>query len=265
MSFSDSATTTGFSERDFRAVKEFLIRSTVPLIFEDGDLAGVHGSGALFDLDGDLYFVTAGHVLQGVDPTKIGVPVRTHDDFVFTLGRGQVGWSRNEQYDVAAYRIDDSEAAAALRAANIVLGPNNIGAPDPNLDRYVVVGYPAATVTKNGDNLTTKDLTQIYTTLYTGEVIGSNGAHDLFLKLTREAKSLWGQPREVPALPGISGGPVWQIRPSTSTVWTPESALALVGIQVSTDPRAERYIRALRWEVVLAAVKALAPGSPPQP
>ncbi len=259
MTYSERTTATGIPERDFRAIKAFLVRSTVPLIYESDDTAGIQGSGCLFDFDGCLYFVTAGHVLERVNAHKLGVPFRTLGSEVFTLGTGVVGWSRTEAYDVAAYRIDDAQTVAALRESYSVLGTANVAAPEPGADHFVVVGYPAATVIKRGKQLTPSDLTQIHTAPYAGSVIGSRGDHDLFLKLERQSEGLWGQPAVVPNLPGISGGPVWQVRRSTSSIWTPESALSLVGIQVSTDPRGERYMRALLWEVVTSALRKLAP------
>jgi hypothetical protein len=251
-------TATGFNERDFRAIKAFLVRSTVPLIYESGDTAGVQGSGCLFDFGGCLYFVTAGHVLERVDPDKLGVPLRTHGNEVFTLGPGVVGWSRTEAFDVAAYRIDDLPTAAALRDSYAVLGSANVAPREAESHRYIVVGYPSETVVKDGKELTPSDLTQIYTVRYDGEVIGLRGAHDVFLELDRQSKNLWGNAASVPKLPGISGGPVWQVRPSTTGIWTPESVLSLVGIQVSCDPLGERYMRVLRWEMVTAALLKLA-------
>lgn len=250
---------TGLPERDFRAIKAFLVRSTVPLIYESEDVAGIQGSGCLFDLAGILYFVTAGHVLQGVDPHKLGVPVRQENSEVFTLGVGLVGWSRNDEFDVSAYRIDDEETTRKLRASYSILGVTNTEPPSPTDDHFIIAGYPAETVSRAGMTLTPKDLTQIHTSVYDGEVIGTRTPYDLFFKLDRKAQSLWGHPVPVPDIQGISGGPVWQVRESTSQVWTPESVLRLVAIQVSCDPKGERYMRALSWVVVQAALKKLAP------
>lgn len=257
MPYSDLTTATGLPERDFRAIKAFLIRSTVPLIYESEDTAGIQGSGCLFDYDGFLYFVTVGHVLDGVDPHKLGVPFRILGNEVVTLGAGVVGWSRTENFDFAAYRIDDAQTIAALRESYSVLGRANVATLDPDTDHFVVAGYPKATVVRQGQELIPTDLTQVHTGRYDGEVVGARGEHDLFLKLDRHARNLWGHSVVVPNLPGISGGPVWQLHPSSSSIWTPESALDLVGIQVSTDCRGERYIRALRWEVVYSALRKL--------
>jgi hypothetical protein len=261
MPYRDRITATGLPERDFQAIKAFLVRSTVPLIYESDAAAGVQGSGSLFDYEGCLYFVTAGHVLERVDPHKLGVPFRAFGSEVFTLGTGLVGWSRTETFDVAAYRIDDLKTIAALRESYSILGKANVAPPEPDADHFVVVGYPASTVVRRGKEMKPGDLTQIHTTRYVGEVVGPCGEHDLFLKLDRQAQGLWGHETTIPALPGISGGPVWQVRRSTTSIWTPESALGLVGIQVSTDPRGERYMRALRWEVVAEALRKLAPQS----
>lgn len=262
MTFRELRTATGLLERDFRAIKHFLLRSTVPLICETESDVGIVGSGCLFDRDGHLYFVTAGHVLDGTDPEALGVPLRTKNAEVFSLGTGVVSWSRNDAFDVAAYRIDDDDASNALRAAYVILGPANTAAPSPNNNHFVVAGYPAATVERNGFDLSTRDLTQIHTSPYAGDVIGSRGEHDLFLKLKLSAHDLWGNAKAVPKLPGISGGPVWQVHQSNALIWTPESALTLVAIQVSCDPRADRYMRALRWEIVDAVLREVAQSSP---
>lgn len=259
MAFDQFQATTGISERDYRAIREFLLQSTVPLIYESTEIVGIQGSGCFFDLDGHLFFVTAGHVLKGVDPTAFGVPLRPRGGEVFTFGVGEVGWSRDDAYDVAAYRIDDARACKSIRGSYVILGESNLSPLDADLERYVVVGYPASTVTCKGDTLTTPDLTQIHTSRYLGDVDGERGPQDFFLKLAREGLGLWGQEKPVPWLPGISGGPVWQVRSASPEIWTPESVLSLVGIQVSCDKRGERYMRALRWEVVLAALRLLVP------
>jgi hypothetical protein len=259
VTFRELVTATGLPERDFRAIKAFLVRSTVPLIFEADDVSGVQGSGCLFDLDGCLFFVTAGHVLKDVDPQKLGVPFRIYGSEIFTLGTGLVGWSQIEAFDIAAYRVDDKDTAIALRESFLVLGPANVGAPLPDSDHYVVVGYPGETVKKNGRELRPSDLTQLHTSSYWGDVIGPRGEHDLFLKLRRHSHSLWGQVTVVPDLRGLSGGPVWQVCESTTSIWTPESALRLVGLQVSCDPGGARYMRILRWEVVEAVLRKLDP------
>ena len=252
------ATATGLLDRDFRAIKAFFIRTTVPLIYEDEGVAGLQGSGCLFETEGRLFFVTAGHVLEGVDPRKLGVPLRAHGGEVFELGNGVVGCSQMESFDVAAYRIDDAHTCSALRASYLVLGTSNVAQVVADSNRFIVVGYPAQTVIKDGQELRPTDLTQIHTRQYDGDVVGARGEQDLFLKLRRQGHGLWAQPTVLPDLRGISGGPVWQAFESAALVWTPESALRLIGIEVSCDPRCERYIRVLRWEVVQAALKKLA-------
>lgn len=261
MLHSNKLTFTGLPERDFRAVKAFLVRSTVPLIYETAETAGVQGSGCLFDLEGTLFFVTAGHVLEGVDPHKLGIPIRQSYSGVFTLGTGVVGWSRNDEYDIAAYRIDDVATSEALRSSYAVLRNSNVDCPSAEEDHYIIAGYPAETVTLTGKTLTPRDLTQIHTGKYDGEILGTRTPYDHFFKLSRSAQSLWGQAAEVPNIKGISGGPVWQLRESTSPVWSPESALRLVAVQVSCDAKGERYIRALSWAVVLVALRKLMPSS----
>lgn len=259
----NTQTATGIPERDFQAIKAFLVRSTVPLIYESGEATGVQGTGCLFDLKGTLFFVTAGHVLQGVDPNKLGVPIRASNGEIFTLGTGIVGWSRNDEYDVAAYRIDDAETSQSLRRSYTVLSTSNLEKPVPEDDHYIVAGYPTETITRIGRTLTPRDLTQIHTCLYNGEVLGERTLYDLFLKLDGTAQSLWGHSVTVPSIKGISGGPVWQVRESVSAIWSPESSLRLVAIQVSCDPRREQYMRALSWSVVLVALQRLIPNSPP--
>lgn len=257
-SSSPSLTSTGFPEREFVAVKNFLLNSTVPLIYEKDDVVGIQGTGCLFDLNGTLFFVTAGHVLEGVDPHALGVPLRKIDSTVFTLGPGIVGWSRQDEFDIAAYRIDDQGVITQLRQSYVVLGESNVKESPSNNDHYVIPGYPTATISRQDNHLKAKDLTQLYTTRYTGPVVGNRTEHHHFFKLSRTAQRLWGQTIEVPDLRGISGAPVWQVRESNTAVWTPESILHLVGIQCAVDPKAERYIRALNWEVVrLALVKLL--------
>lgn len=256
----DPITATGFRKREARAIRAFLLASTVPLTYQDGDLAGVQGMGCLFDVSGVLYFVTAGHVLKGISPLKLGVPSGQADSDVLPLGSGLVGWSLQDEYDVAAYRIDDVVVAARLREAYIVLSVTNTVRQSTGVDHFIIPGYPYATAIPVGNTIKPKDITQIHTTRYEEAVVGTRSDFDLFLKLSLTAESLWHQRRDVPVLKGISGAPVWQVHESGSAVWVPESVLCLVGIQVSCDEKREKYIRALKWPVVQAALTKLAPG-----
>lgn len=254
-------TSTGFTKNEFAAIKRFLLASTVPLVYESGDVAGIQGTGCLFDLAGTLFFVTARHVLEDVDPLALGIPLRQFDSTVFTLGQGIVGWSRHDEFDVAAYRIDDRVFADQLRHAYVVLSPANVLSGMNTNNHYIVPGFPAATISRNGKALKPKDLTQLYTTRYDGPVVGTQTEFDLFFKLSKVGHSLWGQKREVPDLRGISGAPVWQVQMLHNPVWSPESVLRLIGIQVSCDPKAESYIRVLSWNVVEHALAKLQTGN----
>lgn len=247
-------TATGISEREFVALKAFFLSTTVPLVYESGETVGVQGTGCLFETETGLYFVTAGHVLEGVDPSKLGIPLKQADSEVFTLGEGVVAWSTSDDIDVGAYRIDDVELARQLRYAYVILTPANSGEPLPNHNHYVVTGYPRVTVALIGRTLKPKDLTQLHTGPYDGDVVGNRTPVDLFLKLDQTAQSLWGSDITVPDLRGISGGPVWQVVSNTGEIWSPETSLRLVGIQVSCDPKGEKYVRTLRWVAVQAAI-----------
>ncbi|MBI2744826.1 MAG: hypothetical protein HYX45_04515 [Burkholderiales bacterium] len=228
------------------------------MVYEAGNVIGIRGSGCLFQHQDDLYFVTAGHVLTNVDPRCLGIPLRQHDSEVFTVGRGVVGLSKNNDIDVGLYRIDDEDFAKQLREGYLVLSIENTGRVSANSDHFIVAGFPHATIRREGNTLKPRDLTQIHTLPYTGDVLGNRGPQDLFLQLKQTAADLWGHDREVPRLPGISGGPVWQVVNSDTLVWTPESCLRLVALQVSCDPRNEKYMRALTWEAVNAAINRLA-------
>jgi hypothetical protein len=250
-------TATGIPEREFRALKAFLLRSTVPLVYEFGDRIGIRGSGCLYQHRDALFFVTAGHVLAGVDPLSLGIPLRQHDSEVYTVGRGVIGLSKDDDVDVAVYRIDDEDFAMKLRQGYLVLSAENVAHVSRESDHFVVAGFPHATIDRDGNTLKPRDLTQIHTLPYTGDVIGNRGPHDLFYQLKPTAADLWGNDRELPKLPGISGGPVWQVLDSDALIWTPESCLRLVALQVSCDPRNERYMRALTWEAVNVAIERL--------
>lgn len=250
-------TSTGFPEKEFFAIKSFLLNSTVPLIYEKDSAVGIQGTGCLFELNKTLFFVTAGHVLENVDPQALGIPLRQHNKEVFTLGPRIVGWSKQDEFDVAAYRIDDDQVVAQLRKSYTVLNAANVK-PDSNTnDHYIIPGYPAETISRNGYELKAKDITQLYTTRYGGDVLGKRTEFDHFFKLRRTAQRLWGNEIEVPDLRGISGAPVWQVRTPKNSIWAPESVLHLIGIQVSCDPKAEKYVRVLDWSIVQRALMKL--------
>ncbi len=69
------------SEHINAAHHEFLLKSTIPILIEemrDGKLAmGVQGHGTLYQINGRLYLVTAGHVIQDIKNwNRVGVPTK---------------------------------------------------------------------------------------------------------------------------------------------------------------------------------------------
>jgi hypothetical protein len=68
---------TGFSATQLQAIEAFLLACTVPLVREEDDKLRLLGTGTVFRLEGQLWLVTASHVIRHKEDLKeLAVPMK---------------------------------------------------------------------------------------------------------------------------------------------------------------------------------------------
>ena len=238
------------SPEQLLAIEKFLYTCTVPIFNGDKPKPYMHGTGVLAEFFGQVYLVSAAHVINVQKPELLGVPVNGRNAETTTLGEGMAATPGDtDRYDVGAYRIENTDVIGKLRASWTFLSEENLPLDNEWFDLFLVAGYPDSQTTVRGKNISAKAIQQIYTTKYDGKVDEPVDEFDLLLKYGDKVATRAGQIIRTPQLHGISGAAVWGVRTLGSTeVWTPEKALAMIGVQYAFHHR--KYIRAKSWEVV---------------
>lgn len=237
---------TGFCPTQSRAIEEFLRSCTVPLVREEDDKLALLGTGTFFHLEGQLWLVTAAHVIRHADDLKeIGVPMRLSDRFI-TLGNCCLYRPNNLDLDVAIILIQDADFGRYASANWRVLDDSNITRFDPSASRYIVAGYPRETLAHKDMNWP-QAFTQIYAGPYSGGV--ADAPHSVLrLAYSRSALDWSGAVTATPDLHGVSGASVWVAVNGVGDLWAAEKALKIVAVQVSF--KHSEYISAEWWTLV---------------
>src|SRR5262245_56905506 len=97
------------------AINNLAAKATVALIREEGDRAGMEGTGTLFEIRGRHYLVTAAHVVEDLGQGNVGVPCGADKKEIWVLGAGKL--ATIDKYDVAVFRIDLPASVARLKEA----------------------------------------------------------------------------------------------------------------------------------------------------
>lgn len=237
------------------ALEQFAAKVTVPVL-RDAPPADVDllGTGTFFEANGRSYLVTARHVLDGEDLTKIAVPDRPPGPGISTLGR----YTRiapvdpaGMEIDVAILRLDDQERISALKREWRFLTLSDVAQPSES-GTFALCGFPSAKL-KQKKGLLGGGLLTCYTTR-----LPTVPAHakppvdadiDIFLDYQGHALGSDGKPTQLIPLPGMSGSSVWEYTPPTEgKVWTPDQSAKVVAVQSSYLDDA--FARAKRWTYV---------------
>jgi hypothetical protein len=236
---------TGFSKAEEAIVREFLRSCTVPLVREIGDKLALMGTGTFFDLEGELWLVTASHVIAGEeDLRELAIPMRTTDQFL-TLGNCTLYRPDTSQLDVAIVLIQGEEFQKLAPQNWRILNENNIARYNPAVTGYIIPGYPREILAKNQ-----LDWPNSFTRIYTTPIHGSVEDADhpvLRLVYARSAMNDAGATVETPHLEGISGTSVWAVK-AADGLWAPEKILKVVAVEVSF--KHDEYITGEWWTLV---------------
>jgi hypothetical protein len=237
---------TGFSPEQLQAIEEFLLTCTVPLVREEDDKLILLGTGTFFDFEGQLWLVTASHVIRSQeDLRELAIPMRSSEQFI-TLGNCTLYRPDNVELDVAIILIQDVKFRRQVLENWRVLDDRNVTRFDQGANQYLVAGYPRDTLAKK-DLVWRNAFTQIYAGPYPGG--GADAPHPMLrLAYSRRATDKSGADSDTPPLGGLSGSSVWTVVTDGEGVWAPEKTLKVVAVEVAF--KHSEYIAAEWWTLV---------------
>ena len=260
------------TDRQMEELKAFTLyarRCTLPLIEESETETAILGTGTLFTVNGNCYLITAAHVIEDLVEAqqldRIGIPLGRTNSTVVNLGRHYIYYVQskdrsNNPFDAAIIRFDEPELITALRTNWNFISPKNLGAIPERRQGFLVAGYPREVSSRVGFDLAAKFMAFATNALQSPpEDRDCRPGLDIFLKHEKSGLGLDGKLTELPKLQGVSGGSVWVAHHDSGTevVWSPESHLKLVGIQVKYLRGS--HIRAISWQLVAELFEGLDP------
>lgn len=252
------------SPLEIRALDQYVLRHCVPIISTqtaDG-LAAIHGSGVFYDHDGRLFLLTAAHLYErGTDLMQFAIPLGPSSQEIWTLGSfDRHAPTEDDQFDIMALEIFSAEVAVKVRAGWGVLESRHVGLCSPASGlSFILSGYPHA-LARGTDEWLIGTPVSIYTAMLPAVPANADRPTDpgvdQFYLCDDSAETIQGRAVSVPALQGMSGGPVWQLRePGPDEAWAPETLLRLVGL--ISRYRTGEYARAKSWAVAAQILATL--------
>jgi hypothetical protein len=228
-------------EQHSRAMMDHLIpRSVAILVHDDEDDPVGIGSRTPIEIGGRSFVATAGHILDGVALSRLGViglgsPVGKWDNRTPCLvGRGHRGGGDGDAVDIGWLEIDPRAVpflTSKWERKFVPLDRMNL-APVP-LDAAVYVFGAPAELTRQ-TQADGRPRFGVRALPFMTRVIlpkGPGAEHDVYLEYTREMMTTEG-PKPMPKALGLSGSGIWRVNPTANGVWSPESA-QLVAVQQS--------------------------------
>lgn len=245
------------------AIEKFALNVTVPILLETTNGAGLLATGTLFEIAERQFIVTARHIFDDVrDLTTLAFPENPLKGGLHTFGSFQLAKPTEEHFDVAVMELQEAETIAKLKSGWQFLSLSNVALPSATSPdgAFFLSGYPGS-LTKNSGGW----LQGAFATAYTQRIPDTPSEAlepvipqlDLFFDYGHEATSITGKQIKTPELPGASGASVWEHKPSSTAVWTPESVVRVVGVQSAYVH--SKYFRAKNWWAVAKVLEQIAP------
>lgn len=236
------------------AIERFALNVTMPILVDFSGTTHLLATGTLFEIADRFFVVTARHIFDDVpDLTSLAYPENPIKGGLHTLGSFEILKPKEEHIDVAAIELKTPETISNLRTSWQFLSLNNVASASAETadGAFFLSGYPGS-LTQSSDTW----VKGAFATAYTQRLLAApkeakapvSPDLDIFFDYGHEATSLAGQAVKTPELPGTSGASVWELKPVTNGVWTPEAATRVVGIQSSYIH--SEYFRAKNWWAV---------------
>jgi len=259
-----------FSPWQREMMLQHIAKFAVPLV-QEVQGASTCGTASVLAVNGHHYLITAGHVLKELKeyPDGIGVPLGKSRAEAWTFGDGlHVMPVDYERFDFGVFRIDSPELTALIGQHWRIIVPDDLGALSDNVERFVFAGYPTARSYSMGSHVES-GLLSLFAPRYQkatfdevnrnkhSSVIPVDPTVDILVEYPDSFTGANGQQIASIELAGISGSPVWAVRPDPMRllVESPHQRLQLVGIETSI--KVGDYVRAKRWNLIATAFKQI--------
>jgi hypothetical protein len=240
------------------AVKQFMLKVTVPIFCDTRNGVDHVATGTLFEIDGKCFLVTARHVFDSQEAEHFSIPYNPFSSQLNTLGRFILHKPDHEAIDIAVLELQEEATIDAVKEGWHLLKPQLAAIAAPT-GLFLLCGYPSQGMTLTGGKFE-GSLMMVYTARM-GDIPSDadppvDGRLDLFFHHSTNATGIDGKPSLTPHLGGTSGASIWQYyeRPDRP-VWMPETSLRIIGIQSSF--RKDRFMRAKSWEFVVAMLRKI--------
>lgn len=242
---------------ELKTLELYMLSATIPLVSVqtiDG-IPGLLGTCTMIEVGKRVFLVTASHVLdENFDLTKMAIPTGPLRGELWTLGSCTRMVPTDDTLDVGLLEIQTEEVQGLLRAGWRPISFDLIDMPSSS-GRFVLCGYPEERTIR-----TVEQLQGALLTVHSDRIDVPENAEqpvrpdlDLFLLYDDSAEDLYGNRRELPALKGVSGSVLWEVRePQSGKIWAAHEVLKVVGITMRY--RNGEYFRAQQWWLVAEAL-----------
>ena len=244
------------SEKQREALDQFGFRSAVPLFRRTDESADHLATGIFIAVGCRVFLLTARHILDKCKPEDVAIATSPEGSALQTLGNLVVHKPIDvpgADIDIVAIELLDDETKRIIYDGWRVIDPS-MGGDAYGTGELVLIGYPSETLKMEGINIKggpTGIITAPLALTPSNANPTANPALDFFLQLPRRAVVVGGQVVEIPAIQGMSGCAIWELREvAEGALWSPDRALRFVGIQSSAKPG--HYFRGKRWSFVKA-------------
>jgi hypothetical protein len=236
------------------AIEQFLCSCTVPILYEQGQIATIRGTGTLFKIADRHFLVTARHIFDdGVNTESLGLPTSPRGPTIITFGESTIFRPVEAAFDVAVVEFKGTFAIDPLSMGWRFLEINNIlSSSDEKSTSFVVCGYPSSLAKHDKESIVAKPATFFTYTLEPNVDVAEPTLvtqFDRFLEYAKDGVRLDNSGLQTPELDGVSGASVWsRVNASTKEIWSPERCLKIAGIQCSA--KHDQFIRYADWYAV---------------
>jgi len=256
----------GESEAEKRAIHDFFISVTLPILIEETGQFGIAATGTLFKIAGRHFLVTAAHTYASFHPDSWHFPSHPRKGAIHTIGMAEYiqPGSNTGALDIAVLELKDPEAIAVLEMNWRFLTLENVWLPDYSADAVLLAGYPSVRTKFENDNLHARIfiLRQKFRTEVPESALwhGLTNGVDFFVDYQDAVNEYTGEEVSAVSIVGMSGCSVWGYRKRgwvKHGFWSPEVCLKVIGIQSAESQG--NYLRAKSWGTIIRMLQLLDP------
>jgi hypothetical protein len=209
--------------------ERFTLSCTPPIFYDHGtQVDGPIATGTFFKVVERHFLITAWHTFEDFKAERILIPRKpTSDEFV-DMGKYDVIYPKEKEYDVCALEIVDPDALRDLKKNWHFLSLSNIGLPSRS-GRFLLFGFPTS-IRHENRRIKSYHPLSAYAARLGDRSRGGPGSSSrrsrLFFDYGGIVDELGGTEREALDLHAVSGASVWELPPPSPSLSATGSAPA---------------------------------------